>query len=173
MRLRDFGPGGQREEYGPLLVIGSVVVVGWSVLMMTALGTRPVFAQNGPTGNGPSWTCSLDNIAATLTKCYENKDPSVALYITDIVAQSTTSTAGQFLLEYGTGTNCGTGTTALFPSAAAVVRLTAPPNTIPPTVVSFRTPLKVPTSTVGNDLCALGVATNTLTIQVFGYQASR
>lgn len=122
-------------------------------------------AQNFGNLGGPGWACSLDNIAATLTRCAQNPDNSLYMMVTDIVAQSTTATAGQMLIEYGTGANCGTGTVALFPSSAAVVRFAYPPNTASPTIYQFLTPLKVPK---GNDLCVLAVATNTLTIHMGG-----
>lgn len=115
------------------------------------------------------FTCSLDGIAATLTLiCPGQSDPTLTLYVTTIVAQSTTTTSGNFLLEYGTGTNCGTGTVAFFPSAAAAVRIAAPASTSAPTVIALTTPLKVP---AGKDLCLLGVATNTVTAVIAGYVA--
>jgi hypothetical protein len=149
--------------------------IGWGLfycgvfLVFMAIGFvlagRPVEAQGG---RFPIYTCSADNIAATLTRltgCI-SPEPGTVRYVTDIVAQSTTSTAGQFILRTGTGTNCGTNTLSLLPSAATVVRLAAPPNTAAPTVISFRTPLALPKD---RDLCVLGVATNTVSIQVNGY----
>lgn len=113
------------------------------------------------------WTCGLDAVAASLTKCPAVPNPGdLRLVITDIVAQSTTATAGQFLLQYGTGSNCGTGTASLLPSAASAVRIAAPANTAAATVIRFETGLVVP---AGKDLCVLGVATNTVTIQITGY----
>lgn len=88
------------------------------------------------------------------------------MYVTTVVAQSTTSTAGTFLLETGTGTNCGTGTTSFFPSAASVARIGSAANTAAPTVIALTTPLRVPP---GKDLCLLGVATNTTTAVIAGY----
>lgn len=121
--------------------------------------------------NAARVSCGADNIGATLT---ELSSPCAAatvgaldsIYITDIVAQSTTSTAGQFILRSGTGTNCGTNTASVFPSAATVVRLTAPPNTVEPATIHLNTPIKV---TADHGLCVLGVATNTVTIQVNGF----
>jgi hypothetical protein len=112
------------------------------------------------------WTCSLDNIAATLTECKAAPGTGKQLYITTITAQSTTATAGQFLLRTGTGTNCGTGTASLFPSAATVIRFAAPGNGSPATNINFTTPLPAPINTA---ICMLGVATNTVTIQISGF----
>jgi hypothetical protein len=116
------------------------------------------------------WTCSLDDIAATLTRCKDNPDPQYAMYITDIVAQSTTTTGGTFLIRYGdNGTaNCGANTVSVLPSAATAARLSAPANTSPATIIQLLTPLRVPP---GKDLCVLGVATNTFTGQINGYFA--
>ena len=140
---------------------GSLVV---EVLLHYASGTAQ--AQSA----GLSYTCSADDIGATLTRLTNCLGPvdNNRRYVTDIVAQSTTATAGQFILRYGTGTNCGTGTTSLFPSTATVVRVAYPANTAAPTVIPFKTPLVVPT---GKDLCVLAVGTNTISIQVNGYVA--
>jgi hypothetical protein len=122
--------------------------------------------QGGPV----NFTCGADNIAATLTQLTGCAGAGAGLkyYITNIVAQSTTSTGGQWLLRYGTGTNCGTGTTSILPSAATVARLAAAANTGAPTVINFNTPL----ATAANvQICVIGVATNTTTIQVSGYAA--
>ena len=119
---------------------------------------------------GPQFTCSADDIAGTLTLLTGCKAPEPGLrrYITTIVAQSTTTTGGQFILRVGTGTNCGTSTASLLPSAATAARLASPANTTAPTVISLSTPIIVPYE---RDLCVLGVATNTTTIQVVGYVA--
>ena len=127
----------------------------------------PSLAQ--PTPNRGAWSCSVDNIAASLTKCAPTPAAPAGLrtFITDIVAQSTTGTAGQFLLRTGTGTNCATGTTSIFPSSAGgTVRWAAPANTVAPFVADLNTPLIVPADT---DVCLLGVATNTVTAHLSGY----
>ena len=115
---------------------------------------------------GPPWTCSLDNIGATLTKCKDKAADGQRLYITDITITSTTATAGLFLLRTGTGTDCGTATLSLFPSLATVPRFGYPGNASAPTTIRFVTPLKPPAET---DLCLIGSATNTATFQISGY----
>lgn len=124
-----------------------------------------VFTRTDPIN---PFTCSLDNIAATLTECQPAAAAGLSLYVTDIIAQSTTATAGQFLLRQGTGTNCGTGTASVFPSSASVIRFAAPGNTVAPLVVSLKSPIKL---TAANALCLLGVATNTVTVSVGGWTA--
>jgi hypothetical protein len=117
------------------------------------------------------FTCGADNIAATLTELTGNCKASdvsstQSLFITTIIAQSTTATAGQFILRSGTGTNCGTGTTSVLPSAASAIRLAAPGFGSAPLVIDLSTPIKV---TADHGLCVLGKATDTTTIQVIGY----
>lgn len=141
-----------------------------AVLCIGGLFETPAHAQMPlPSQVYGLFHCSVDNIAATLTKvCSAQADATTTMYVTSVIAQSTTATAGNFLLEFGTGTNCGTGTTAFLPQASAAVRLTAPGNTAAPTVIALMTPLKVP---AGKDLCLLGVATNTVTADIAGYVA--
>ncbi len=141
-----------------------ILSVGWATApMVEAQSSNP----------GPSWTCALDDIGATLTRCALSADvPSgLARYITDITAQSTTTTGGGFILRTGTGTNCGTGTVSLFPGGAATAaRWGAAANTAAPSTLTFRTAIPVPD---GKDLCVLGRATDTTTIQITGYLAPK
>lgn len=122
-------------------------------------------------GGGPdTFTCGADNIGATLTQLTgcAGAGSGLKYYITSVVAQSTTATGGQFVLRTGTGTNCGTGTTSILPSAATVARLSAPANTGVGLFIDF----PVPIATAANvQICVLGVATNTTTIEVTGFIA--
>lgn len=112
--------------------------------------------------------CTLDAVAATLTQCQAAPGAGLSIYISDVLAGSTTTTAGQHLLRYGTGTNCGTGTTTLFPGTTATPRVSSPPTTAANNAYSFRNALKVPAN---NALCVLGVATNTTWIVITGFIA--
>lgn len=61
--------------------------------------------------------------------------PAVAgqkIYVCAFAAGWATGTAPTFLLEYGTGSNCGTGTTALFPATLLNPGATAAPSWNPP-----------------------------------------
>jgi hypothetical protein len=131
---------------------------------ISALYTRGVVA---PGARLDAFTCSLDNIATTRTQCQAAPAAGKAIFITDVVAMSTTATAGQFALAFGTGSNCGTGTGNVLPSSTATARIPAAANNgAGPTVINFGSPLKVPTDQA---LCVLGVATNTVTIQISGF----
>jgi hypothetical protein len=123
------------------------------------------FVRNG----GPvRFACSVNNIAATLTQCQAAPGAGLSLYVTDLWWQSTTTTAGTGALQYGTGSNCGTGTTALLPASATANRYGYPASSTAATNFSFTTPLKV---AANNALCIIGVATNTVRADILGYVA--
>lgn len=147
-----------------VLASATVLTVA-AVLVFAVFATPPasVRAQTNPAG--APWSCSLDGVDNTLTLC-EPAHPDQRLFITQVVAQSTTTTGGQFILRYGTGTACGTGTASLFPAAATAVRIAAPANTAAATVINFNPPLSLAPA---KQLCVLGVATNTVTITISGY----
>lgn len=117
-------------------------------------------------------SCSADNIAATLTQMTNCGAPGagLAIYLTDIFAVSTTATAGTMSLQIGTGSNCGTGTIALYPPAGTTRRVGYPGNTAAtgPLQMHFQTPYRASTN---NALCVIGVATNTVNILVQGFIA--
>lgn len=113
------------------------------------------------------WSCGLNAIGTTLTQCQAAPGASLRLYITDVLAQSNTATAGLFTLRFGTGTNCGTGTGNLFFNSASAL-IAASANTAPPNDFLRTVPIAVPAN---NAVCVLGVATNTTNIQINGYTA--
>lgn len=113
------------------------------------------------------WSAGLDAIGATLTEIKAAPGAGLSLYITGWIAQSTTATAGQHTLRFGTGTNCGTGTGNLL-AASATARYASPANTVAPTVVQLIPPIKV---TANNAVCLLGVATNTTSMTLMGFTA--
>lgn len=162
-----------------LYFIGLIVCV-WAVTLMAVMvgiRTAPVMAQPTTQMGGRYWTAGVDGVGATLTKLTlapnsASPDPyTERIYITDLVAQSTTGTGGQFILRYGKATeldgtaNCGTDTVSLLPSAATAVRLNYPLFSGISNQMTFRTPLVVP---VGKDLCVLGVATQLIVLQLIG-----
>ena len=150
----------------------------WIVLALAVV----VFVARGQAASsvsGTRWTCSVDDVADGLALCIAAPEPGQRRYITDIIAQSTTATAGLFQLQYNTTTaaggaaNCGDGTggTTLIPpgkDAGDAGRYAAAGNTARATVIRLSPPIIVP---AGQDLCALGDATNSITIQISGYVA--
>lgn len=141
-----------------------VAIISLPVAMLTLHGPK----AEAQIITAPRWECSMDDVGATLTRCVSAPTSGEARYITDIVAQSTTTTAGLMLVRQGTGTNCGTSTVSVFPAAASVARFAYSANTLAPTVISLRTPLRVSPNA---DLCVIGTAVNTVTIQFEGYVA--
>ena len=139
----------------------------WLALIVMAL-LLPAKGETQITGY--LWTCSLDNLADSNTVCVVAPEPWMRRYITDISAQSTTANAGLFNLVHGTGTNCATGETQLFPpiGGASASRYAAAGNVVAPTVAVLGQTIIVPS---GKDLCAIGDATNAVTIQISGYVA--
>ncbi len=111
------------------------------------------------------FTCALMNLAATLTQC-QALTAGRTYYITDIVVQTTTATAGSYSIQTGTGSNCGTSTTALFPSSSTSDRWTAPITSQAAGVISTTQPL---VTTAGHAICVIGTVTNTINIQISGY----
>lgn len=114
------------------------------------------------------FTCSLTGLAAALTQCQAAPAAGQRLYVTDIVVQTTTATSGLYALQTGTGVNCATATTALFPSSSTAARLNAPINTQATASINLTTPFVAPAD---HALCVIGTATNTISIQISGYVA--
>lgn len=119
-------------------------------------------------GGATSWSCSLDNIGATLTKCATSPGAGLRYYVTDIIINSTTATGGQFELQTGTGTNCGTGTANFFPAATTTARFGYPGNAAASLFMQFTTPLTPPQNV---DICIKCIATNTCAVQMQGFTA--
>lgn len=155
-----------------VLAIGFEAQTGQSAAATTGNVRRATVSVDGALwvrqGGPVEWSCTLSGIAATLTQCQAAPGAGLSLYITDIVVQTTTTTSGTYAVQYGTGTNCGTGTAALFPGGATANRWNAPITTSSASNFSFITPLVVPAN---NALCVIGVATNTIRIQMNGYTA--
>ena len=145
-------------------LLGALAVFALAVLLSVVTLPTPV-AEAQITGE--NWTCSVDDVGATLTRC-KVAAPGYRLFLTGVSIVSTTATAGQYLIRYGTGTNCGTGTTSLLPSAASVVRFGYVANTLGTSPLTLSPGVPAAKST---DICILCVATNTCTVQMTGYAA--
>lgn len=121
-------------------------------------------ALNAPT---KPWDCALAALVASLTQC-QAAPAAGRLYITDITVVTTTATAGTWAVEFGTGTNCGTGTTKLFPSLNGPATWTAPVTGAPQKLM-FATPLQ---PAALNAICVIGTATNTINVELEGFVAN-
>jgi hypothetical protein len=120
-----------------------------------------------PPAGATAFKCGLAALAASLTEC-QALAASRVYYITDIVVGTTTATSGTYGVQVGTGTNCGTNTATIFPAPPATTasRYQAPIAANPVAVINFTTPLVTP---AGYAICVIGVATNTINIQITGY----
>lgn len=125
-----------------------------------ALYTR----QGGPV----IWTCGVNNVAASLTQCQAAPGANLKLYITGIYVQTTTTTSGTYAIQTGTGSNCGTGTAALFPVSGTGNRFNAPITSNAMAAITFPVPLVAPANSA---VCLIGVATNTISAQIVGFTA--
>jgi hypothetical protein len=146
-------------------VVGLAAILAVSIL---PLRLEAVESQNESSG---TWSCSLDNLGNTLTLCKSAPNGGYRLYMTDLFAQSTTTTAGLMLIRHGKSVStggaaaCATDTVSLLPAAATAARIAYPANTAPALEHAFQTPLEVPPN---RDLCILATATNTVSVQLQG-----
>lgn len=135
---------------------------------------------HGHQSQGQSWlpgvpfACSVDNQANSTAVCRYADPSGQSLYITDIVAQSVTATAGAFIVQtarsvsFGGLDNCASGATAIFPSSGAT-QFRAPGNASQ--ALDYRPSAPIAAGS-GKDLCVIGdAAGNNVTIQISGYVA--
>jgi hypothetical protein len=122
-----------------------------------------MYIRSGQLSQG--WTCSLSGLAASLTEC-KAAATGYRHYITDIIVGTTTSTSGSWAIQSGTGTNCGTATTAMMPSDSTSSRFKAPITSGAMTDIDLATPLA---ATLSHAICVIGTATNTINIQLVGF----
>jgi hypothetical protein len=108
--------------------------------------------------------CAMTSTATTSTVVTGCTAPGAGLsrYITDISYNSSiiSTTANFMTLQYGTGANCGTGTTVVWRMANSPA--------FAPVIQSFTTPIKLGANT---DLCFLHPGAGTRLINIQGYIA--
>ncbi len=115
-----------------------------------------------------TFRCGFNAIANTLTQCQTAPAAGLKLYVQTLHIQTTTTTTGTYALQTGTGSNCATGTAALFPMSGTANRFNAPITTNGIATITFSPPLDAPAAAA---LCIIGVATNTVSGQIAGYIA--
>jgi len=137
------------------------------ILLLVLLSAVPADAQfYSRVGSlGQTWTCSLAGLVASLTEC-KALAAGVQYYITDIVVGTTTTTAGSWSIQSGTGTNCASATTAVYPVNSTSARFLAPISTAASLVITTTSPIPV---TRAHAVCVIGTATNTINIQISGF----
>jgi hypothetical protein len=137
------------------------------ILLLVLLCAVPADAQfYSRVGSlGQTWSCSLAGLVAALTQC-KALAAGVQYYITDIVVGTTTTTAGSWSIQSGTGSDCAAATTAVFPVNSTSARFLAPISTAASLVITTTTPIPV---TRAHAVCIIGTATNTINIQISGF----
>lgn len=143
--------------------LGSGAINTWITVTQTAIDPSPTIAQQG-TGNAQSAFVSLST--ATTTQVIAAPATGYRFYVTGVVINVRTLGAGSTLqVVYGTGSNCGTGTTNLTPAFSGATAGVLP-------VISFHrdAPL-VPVAT--NAICVqqVGATPSTSDILITGYTA--
>lgn len=166
---------------------GATVTDGTTPIFLggcTGLSTQPTAVSTGTASRcvntldgsryvrygGPiTWFAGTSADAATTVKIQSAPGSGLSLYISDVITQSNTATAGLFTLVSGTGAgnNCTTGQAAIFNNSTAAL-YASPANTSPVNHFHLSIPIKLPANV---DLCVLGVATNTTNITVTGFTA--
>lgn len=121
-----------------------------------------------PAGLVSTFTCGFTGIAASLTQCQAAPASGLKLYVVSLHIQTTTTTSGTYALQSGTGTNCATGTAAVFPVSGTANRFNAPITSNAMASLTFPVPLALPAASA---VCVIGVATNTVSGQITGYIA--
>lgn len=136
---------------GMLMMLIILLIAGWQQVGEQNL-LKLFFIGKGVSGQGNNvlQTGEVNNITAavataTLTKIV-SAPASGATYIRRVLVEKSTGSTGTFTIQYGTGTNCGTGTTVLFGPVTN------------PQVVPHYIGILVP---AGQDLCAQTDASTT------------
>ncbi len=154
---------------------GMVLLSALMLLAVLVMPGQQLHAQGYLKGR--PWTCSVDAVGTAVKECLPalgsanlSSQDQDRLYVTDIVATSTTATGGEMVLQYGTGADCVTTAVNFFPASgtAGVVRYGYSGNAVAPVPISFQTPLAIPAT---KRVCVIGIATQLLTIQINGYLA--
>ena len=151
------------------IVIAAVCpIVAWQAVHAQQSLSSQTLVEQGLADRATQFTCGFNAIAATLTQCQAAPAAGLKLYVTGLYIQTTTTTSGTYAIQTGTGTNCGTGTAALFPVSGTANRFNAPITTSAMAAILFPVPLAAPSASA---ICVIGVATNTVSGQIVGYIA--
>lgn len=113
------------------------------------------------------WVVGHAGIGATLTQVKAVPASGGQHHITLILNQSTTSTANQWSIQSGTGTNCATATTAVLPADGVSTLYVGATNAQAVQIIPLNgSPIHV---TPGHAICVLGIATQLSRINIVGY----
>jgi len=124
---------------------------------------------NRPGTISSDFQCTVTSVGTTVVKCASAPAAGTAYHITQIIFQSTTSTANQFQVLSGTkaSTECDTTQAAVFPSDAVGTKWVGVANTVAPAYINFY-PVALHLA-AAKDLCVVGIATNLTKLTAIGY----
>lgn len=114
-----------------LLIVALTVLAGvffqaraiesWTQTLMTDVIVGPMAKGNAVLQTGEVSTLSAAVASATLTQVVAAPTAG-SIYLRGIWIEKSTTATGSILVRYGTGTNCGTGTTTLLSLTAATAQ---------------------------------------------------
>jgi hypothetical protein len=116
------------------------------------------------------FAANVADVGATLTEIGA-AITGQAYYVTGIVLTSSTATGGTFAIRAGTGVNCASNVTGIWPQpgvSSPTLTYPYPANTTQPYVIQFSIPIRAPSA---NALCLVGTATNLARGAVLGFTA--
>jgi len=147
--------------------IALLVVLVWFGLSALMMNTRPADAQwyTRQGSAAQEWTVGHAGVGASLAEI-KAVVTDKQHHITTIINQSTTSTANQWSIQSGTGTNCGTSTTAVLPADNVSTKYVGVTNAQSVQIIQLQTPIHI---TAGHAICVLGIATQLTKITIIGY----
>jgi len=115
---------------------------------------------------GQEWTVGHAGVGAALAELKAVPATGGQHHITTIINQSTTSTANQWSIQSGTGTACGTSTTAVIPADGVNTKYVGVTNAQSVQIIMLQSPIHI---TAGHAICVLGIATQLTKITLVGY----
>src|SRR5262247_2461333 len=149
-----------------------VVGLGVIFLVLLTLALCDAHAQSRVIIDHPQrFAANVGDIGATLTEIVAAPPSNQYVYVTTIILESSTATAGSFALRAGQGANCATNPVGMFPQpgvSSPTLTYLYPANTAVPLVITLQPPVRAP---AGYALCLVGVATNLARGQVMGFIA--
>lgn len=135
-----------------------------ALLAMTWPAHAQWYARQGSAAQ--EWTVGHAGVGAALAELKAVPATGKTHHITTIINQSTTSTANQWSIQSGTGTACGTSTTAVLPADSVNTKYVGVTNAQSVQIIMLQTPIHI---TAGHAICVLGIATQLTKITLVGY----
>lgn len=134
------------------------------ILLVFVATTAQIWIRQG--SQNQEWTVGHAGVGASLVELKAVPASGGQHHITLILNQSTTSTANQWSIESGTGSACGTNTTAVLPASSVSEKYVGATNAQAVQIIPLASPIHI---TPGHAICVLGIATQLSRINIVGY----